>query len=146
MSLCAEPGVRRGGERWVLMYHTIFDDTPVVVAWLFGSRAGGSRRVHARSDIDIAVLFALETAPEEREYQRLELIGRLSATYCSDAINPTVLNNALPLLHYKAIQRPRHVLYNRDDKAGWHSRCAPCRTRLGTTLPPNAARPHETVR
>ncbi len=73
----------------------------MVVAWLFGSRASG--RVHARSDIDIAVLFAPETTPEERERWRLELIGRLSAAYRSDAIDLAVLNDAPPLLRYEAL-------------------------------------------
>lgn len=97
-----------------MSFDTIFADTPVVVAWLFGSRASG--RVHARSDIDIAVLFAPEITPEERERWRLELIGRLSAAYRSDAIDLAVLNDAPPLLRYEAL-RPRHVLYNRDDEA-----------------------------
>ena len=96
-----------------ISFDTIFADTPVVVAWLFGSRASG--RVHARSDIDIAVLFAPETTPEERERWRLELIGRLSAAYRSDAIDLAVLNDAPPLLRYEAL-RPRHVLYNRNDE------------------------------
>ncbi len=74
------------------------------------------RRVHARSDIDIAMLFAPETDREEHERWRLELIGRLSAAYRSDAIDLAVLNDVPPLLCYEAL-RPRHVLYNRDDKA-----------------------------
>jgi predicted nucleotidyltransferase len=97
-----------------ISFDTIFADTPVVVAWLFGSRASG--RVHARSDIDIAVLLAPETTQEERERWRLELIGRLSAVYRSDAIDLAILNDAPPLLRYEAL-RPRHVLYNCDDEA-----------------------------
>jgi predicted nucleotidyltransferase len=97
-----------------ISFDAIFADTPVVVAWLFGSHASG--RTHARSDIDIAVLLAAETTKEERERWRLELIGRLSDAFRSDAIDLAILNDAPPLLRYEAL-RPRRVLYNRDDEA-----------------------------
>ncbi len=97
-----------------ISFDAIFADTPVLVVWLFGSHASG--RTHTRSDIDIAVLFTPETAKEERERWRLELIGRLSDAFRSDAIDLAILNDAPPLLRYEAL-RPRHVLYNRDDEA-----------------------------
>ncbi|MCS6839819.1 MAG: nucleotidyltransferase domain-containing protein [Roseiflexus sp.] len=106
-------------------FDTIFADTPVVVARLFGSRASG--RTHARSDIDIAVLFASETTEEERERWRLESIGRLSDAFRSDAIDLAILNDAPPLLRYEAL-RPRYCCTIVIMRHGWSLRCAPCRS------------------
>jgi predicted nucleotidyltransferase len=92
----------------------IFDDTPVLVAYLFGSQA--SMRAGPESDRDIAVLLAPTVSNRERGRWRLELIGRLIDVYHSDSIDLVVLNDAPPLLCFEVI-RARHVLYNRDDEA-----------------------------
>ena len=96
------------------IFEPIFDDTPVVVAYLFGSHTVG--RAGTESDYDIAVLFAPEQSSAEYGRWRLKLIGRLSDVYHSDAIDLVILNDAPPLLRFEVI-RVRHVLYNRDDEA-----------------------------
>ncbi len=96
-----------------ISFDAIFADTPVLVVELCGSHASGRA---IRSDIDIAVLFTPKTTKEERERWRLELIGRLSDAFHSDAIDLAILNDAPPLLRYEAL-RPRYALYNRDDEA-----------------------------
>jgi uncharacterized protein len=92
----------------------IFEDTPVLIAYLFGSHAVG--RAGPESDYDIAVLFAPELSSAEHGHWRLELIGRLIDVYHSDAIDLIILNDASPLLCFEVL-RVRHVLYNRDDEA-----------------------------
>ena len=92
----------------------LFEDTPVLVAYLFGSRADG--RARPTSDRDIAVLFPPTLSPQERGRWRLILIGRLIDAYHSDAIDLVVLNDSPPLLRFEVIRR-RHILYNRDDEA-----------------------------
>ena len=62
----------------------VFDDTPGLVAYLFGSRVIG--RASRASDYDIAVLLAPDLSDTERGRWRLELIGRLIDAYRSDAI------------------------------------------------------------
>src|SRR6266496_3187001 len=95
-------------------FERVFGDTPVLVAYLFGSHAIG--RAGPESDYDIAVLCAPELSSAERGRWRLELIGRLIDAYHSDAIDLVILNDAPPLLCFEVI-RVRHVLYNRDDEA-----------------------------
>jgi predicted nucleotidyltransferase len=92
----------------------VFDDTPVLVAYLFGSHAIG--RVGPNSDRDIAVLLDPSLTRQERGRWRLELIGRLIDFYRSDAVDLVILNDAPPLLRFEVI-RVRHVLYNCDDEA-----------------------------
>ena len=93
---------------------SIFDDTPVLVAYLFGSHATG--RAGQASDRDIAVLLEAGLTRQERGRWQLELIGRLIDFYRSDAIDLVILNDAPPLLRFEVI-RVRHVIYNRDDEA-----------------------------
>src|SRR6266496_913382 len=92
----------------------VFEDTPVLVAYLFGSHATG--RAGRESDRDIAVLLAPGLSASDRGRWRLELIGRLIDAYHSDAIDLVILNDAPPLLRFEVI-RVRHVLFNRDDEA-----------------------------
>lgn len=92
----------------------VFDQTPVLVAYLFGSHAVG--RVGPNSDCDIAVLLEPGATRLERGRWQIELIGRLIDYYRSDAIDLVILNDAPPLLRFEVI-RVRHVLYNRDDEA-----------------------------
>jgi len=91
-----------------------YADLPVVVAYLYGSRAAGRPRLD--SDIDIGVLLD-GTAPTEA-------VDRL-ASRCSDAlaaasglggIETTVLNDA-PIRFLGRVLRHRIVLYSRDEPA-----------------------------
>jgi predicted nucleotidyltransferase len=97
-----------------LQFQSIFDDTPVLVAYLFGSHATG--RAGPASDRDIAVLLDADLTRQQRGRWQLELIGRLLDLYRSDAIDLVILNDAPPLVRFEVI-RVRHVLYNRDDEA-----------------------------
>jgi len=92
----------------------LFADTPVLLAYLFGSHASG--RARPSSDRDIAVLLEPHLSSVERGRWQLLLIGRLIDAYHSDAIDLIVLNDAPPVLRFEVI-RNRHVLYNRDDEA-----------------------------
>ncbi|SRR6266511_1744327 len=56
----------------------VFEDTPVLVAYLFGSHATG--RAGRESDRDIAVLLAPGLSASDRGRWRLELIGRPSCS------------------------------------------------------------------
>ncbi|NOK60678.1 MAG: nucleotidyltransferase domain-containing protein [Chloroflexi bacterium AL-W] len=91
----------------------VFANTPVVLAYLFGSRA----QSHARpdSDYDVAVLLDADLITRERGRWQLELIGRLIDTYRSDAVDLVVLNDAPPILRFEVI-RHQYLLYNRDDQ------------------------------
>jgi len=95
-------------------YETLFADTPVLVAYLFGSRADG--RSHAQSDYDVGVVLRAGLTKDERSHWQLELIGRLMDAYHADFIDLVFLDEAPPLLRYEVIRR-RHVLFNRDDEA-----------------------------
>lgn len=95
-------------------YEMLFADTPVVVAYLFGSRAEG--RAHAQSDYDVGVLLPVCLATDECSKWRMELLGRLMDAYHADVVDVVILNEAPPLLRYEVI-RHRHVLFNRDDEA-----------------------------
>jgi uncharacterized protein len=95
-------------------YETLFADTPVLVAYLFGSRADGRERT--QSDYDVGVLLQENLTREERSHWQLELIGRLMDAHHADRIDLVILNGAPPLLCYEVIRR-RHVLFNRDDEA-----------------------------
>src|SRR5690349_7830447 len=74
----------------------VFKDTPVLVAYLFGSWATG--RARPSSDRDIAVLLEPQLSSAERGRWRLRLIGELSDFYRTNAIDLVVLNDAPPLL------------------------------------------------
>lgn len=95
-------------------FERVFDDTPVLLAYLFGSHAVG--RAGPASDYDIAVLCEPELSSAERGRWRLDLIGRLIDLYRNDSVDLVILNDASPLLRFEVI-RVRHVLYNRDDEA-----------------------------
>lgn len=90
------------------------EDTPVLVAYLFGSRAQGEP--HPHSDIDIAILFSEGLPPLEQQRWRLSLIARLSKALHTDNVDVVVLNRAPPMLRYEAI-RPRRILFCRNEEA-----------------------------
>ena len=93
-------------------YQVIFADTPVVLAYLFGSQAGG--RVHARSDVDVAVLLDEGLSPVEQGRWQLELISRLTDVWQTDHIDLIILNRAPAFLRHQVI-KARHRLYVRDE-------------------------------
>ncbi|MGB9723294.1 MAG: type VII toxin-antitoxin system MntA family adenylyltransferase antitoxin [Chloroflexia bacterium] len=101
-------------ERLPVDWAAYLDDTPVLVAYLFGSRARGEP--HPRSDIDIAVLLQEGLPSLEKQRWRLALIARLSRVLRTDDVDVVVLNEASPMLRYEAI-RPRRVLFCRDEEA-----------------------------
>jgi predicted nucleotidyltransferase len=93
---------------------SVFDGTPALVAYLFGSHVSG--RAGPASDRDIAVLLDPKLTRQERGHWRLKFIGQMIDAYRSDAIDLVVLNDAPLLLRFEVI-RVRHILYNRDDEA-----------------------------
>jgi hypothetical protein len=93
-------------------YQVIFADTPVVLAYLFGSQAEG--RVHARSDVDVAVLLDEGLSPVEQGRWQLELISRLTDVWHTDHIDLIILNRAPAFLQHQVI-KARHRLYVRDE-------------------------------
>lgn len=93
-------------------YEILFADTPVVLAYLFGSRAKG--RVHSRSDVDVAVLLDEGLSPVEQGQWQLELISRLTDALHTDDIDLVILNRAPPFLRHQVI-KARQRLYVRDE-------------------------------
>ena len=93
-------------------YQVIFADTPVVLAYLFGSQVEG--RTHAGSDVDVAVLFDEGLSPVEQGRWQLELISRLTDVWHADRIDLIVLNRAPAFLQHQVIKARRRV-YVRDE-------------------------------
>lgn len=91
----------------------VFADTPVVFAYLFGSRATGSARPD--SDADVAVLLD-ESVPTTRHLDvRLELSGRLEPVLAAE-VDVVVLNDARLAVAGQVVSQ-RRVLYSRDEPA-----------------------------
>ncbi len=80
----------------------------VAAVYLFGSYASGMQR--ELSDVDIAVLFHNIVCKEDYLYNRLKLLGELSAILGSDAIDLVVLNEAPPALGYR-ITKDGEMIY-----------------------------------
>jgi predicted nucleotidyltransferase len=91
----------------------VFDDTPVILAYLFGSHAEG--RIHQGSDIDVAVLLEEGLSWQERGRWQIKLIGRLIDVFQADEVDLLILNDAPPFLRHRVI-RPRRRLHVRDEK------------------------------
>ncbi len=74
----------------------------ILEAYLFGSVARG--RVHAHSDIDVAVFIETKAAPQSSfGYQALlttELMGSLG----TNDIDVVILNNAPPVLYHRVLR------------------------------------------
>jgi predicted nucleotidyltransferase len=87
----------------------------VIAAWVFGSAQDGV--VGAESDIDIGILIESPLSLDEK----LELLGRLQASLQFEKVELIILNDAGPILRFKAVSgRP---LYCRDlnQRAGFVS-------------------------
>jgi hypothetical protein len=93
-------------------YQAIFADTPVILAYLFGSQVEG--RVRADSDVDVAVLLDEGLSPAEQGRWQLELIGRLTDVWHTDQIDLIVLNRAPAFLQHQVIKARRRI-YVRDE-------------------------------
>ncbi len=93
-------------------YQALFADTPVVLAYLFGSQADG--RVHSRSDVDVAVLLDEGLSPIEQGWWQLELIGRLAGAWHTDDVDLVILNRAPPFLRHQVV-KARCRLYVRSE-------------------------------
>ena len=89
----------------------VLDATPVAVAYLFGSRAGGTWR--PGSDTDIALLCEDGTAPQDRFQLRLRLpepLPRCAAGH----LDVITLEDAPLALRGRVMQR-HAVIYSRDE-------------------------------
>ena len=87
---------------------------PVVVAYLFGSRARGDARPD--SDVDVAVLLA-DTVPRGEYVDRsLAYAGRLEAALRLP-VSPVVVLNEAPLRLQGRVLRDGHVLFVGDEAA-----------------------------
>ncbi len=88
--------VKRDVRQALALYHVQF-------AYLFGSAVGG--RLHAESDVDVAVYFSKNIPPGRRFKERLALHGALAKALevPEEAIDLAVLNDADTLLKFVAI-------------------------------------------
>ncbi|MGH2723875.1 MAG: type VII toxin-antitoxin system MntA family adenylyltransferase antitoxin [Actinomycetota bacterium] len=89
-----------------------FDQTPVVFAFLFGSRASG--RSHRGSDVDVAVFVDPDLDPERFLDLRLALAGRLEEAAGVGPVEVVVLNEAALPVRGRAV-RDGVVFYSRDE-------------------------------
>jgi predicted nucleotidyltransferase len=90
-----------------------FASHPVRLAYLFGSQASG--RMHAESDVDVAVLLDERLTPDERFAERLALTGELGQIFRTDDADVVILNEAPPLLSFEAL-RGGVLLYCPDSR------------------------------
>lgn len=84
------------------------------LAYLFGSQAQG--RVHALSDVDVAILLAEQFSPADQSQTRLRLTGELMALLHREDVDVVVLNQASPLLRHRVLRDGR-LLFSIDDRA-----------------------------
>ncbi len=101
-------------ERLPMDWTPYLEDTPVLVAYLFGSRDRGEPS--PRSDVDIAVLLQGRLSSLEQQRWQLALIARLSKILHTDNVGVVVLNEAPPTLRYGAI-RSHRILFCRNEGA-----------------------------
>ena len=90
----------------------VFDHSPVLAAYLFGSQAAGTTTKF--SDVDIAVI--LNAGVASPGHVQADLISDLMLALRRSDVDVVVLNTAPPLLKERAISRGR-VIYCRDDMA-----------------------------
>ena len=89
--------------------------TDLVAVYLFGSVAQGN--VHARSDVDIALLFAEHLTPAEIFASTLAIGARLE-TQLPVPVDVIALNRAAPFLCFQVIKTGQLVLeYDRTARA-----------------------------
>lgn len=95
----------------------MFDDQPVLFAYLFGSHARGL--AHTRSDVDVAVYVDPKASTDRAG--RFELSLRLSSEVERGAytgpIDEVVILNDVSLRFAGRVVRDRVVIYSRDEPA-----------------------------
>ncbi len=98
-----------------------FEQSPVVLAYLFGSRATG--RARPDSDVDVAVLLDPSVRSERYLELSLELARRLATASGVGGIEVVVLNDAPLPLRGRVLQQ-RVVLFSRDEtvRVGYESK------------------------
>jgi predicted nucleotidyltransferase len=90
----------------------VFDQSPVCLAYLFGSAAVGHDRPD--SDVDMAVYLDPSAAPDQHLDLQLDLGGRLERAARAGSIDLVVMNEA-PIALLGRILRDRGALYSRDE-------------------------------
>lgn len=85
----------------------IFQQYPVVLAYLFGSESRG--RTTSLSDIDFAVLFGDQIAPED--YGRLQsmLLSDLMLALGRSDVDLVILNRTTPLIRFRVVSQGRLI-------------------------------------
>lgn len=93
----------------------VFDGTPVLFAYLYGSHATG--RAHAGSDVDVAA-FVDETLPAAHRFDlSLDLAGSLEQRARVGPIEALLILNDARITLAGRILEDRKVLYSRDESA-----------------------------
>jgi predicted nucleotidyltransferase len=82
----------------------------VASAYLFGSEAEG--RAHRESDVDVGVLLAPGSVPDDRERfaLRLDLMGELAAELGGRQADVVLLDDAPPMLAKRIVLDGRRIL------------------------------------
>ena len=93
----------------------VFDGSPVLFAYLFGSHARGTAT--ARSDVDVAVYLADDSAPDDRLDLSLRLAGELERACRIGPIEALVVLNDARVALAGRILEERQVIYCRDEPA-----------------------------
>ncbi len=91
----------------------IFDDQPVLFAYLYGSRAAG--RPRPDSDVDIAIYCSDDTPPEALFDLQVHLSSRIGAAIGDMQVEVVVLNATPIRLAGRVIQGL--LVYSRDEAA-----------------------------
>lgn len=93
----------------------VFEGTPVLFAYLFGSHVTG--RAHVRSDVDVAV-YLEEGGPPGRSLDlSLRLAGALERTCRVAPVEALVVLNEAPIALAGRVLAGRTVIYSRDEPA-----------------------------
>ena len=82
--------------------HALFARRGVILAYLFGSQAGGA--AGPLSDVDIAVLLGPEVPRERWGDVQIDLIGDLTSLFHRNDVDVVTLNRATPLLAWEVVR------------------------------------------
>ena len=91
---------------WKQVYEALSEVQDVVLAYIFGSTAGG--REHAFSDVDVAILL------KDPSLDRVMRVHGFLTDLLGDRVDTLVLNFAPPFIRYKVIKEGLRVL-SRDE-------------------------------
>lgn len=92
----------------------VYEEHEVISAYLYGSAAHG--RMHAHSDVDVAVVFDHSVPRDQRFRRRLRLIGQVKDLLGIDEADVVPLNDAPLLLAFHVLRDPV-LLFSADDYA-----------------------------